>query len=194
MAKLDRRIQRTQKLLQIAFMELMDDHEYDAITVQDIVNHANVGRTTFYEHYNSKDDLFLSCHESFVKGLHEMHSYSKSLFLTDTPSEMISAYQNLLKAQVMLKPIFQNHNKILLQHIRDGSARGLESALHTNFDEDKSSIPFNILANYLARAQIALFQWWLEKRQPNTVDELVQTFYRLQGAAIREAFGLGDNE
>ena len=51
-----------------------------------------------------------------------------------------------------------------------------------------------MLANYLAGAQIALVQWWLEKRQPHTFEYLAQTFHRLQRAAIRDAFGLRGTE
>jgi hypothetical protein len=48
-----------------------------------------------------------------------------------------------------------------------------------------------VLANYLAGAQIALVQWWLEKRRTHTPENLAQAFHRLQRAAIRDAFGLG---
>jgi AcrR family transcriptional regulator len=53
--KTDRRVQRTRELLQKALIELISERGYDAITIQDIVDHANVGRTTFYLHYNSQD-------------------------------------------------------------------------------------------------------------------------------------------
>jgi len=51
-----------------------------------------------------------------------------------------------------------------------------------------------VLANYLAGAQIALVQWWMQKRQAYTSENLAQTFHRLQRAAIRDAFGLRDSE
>lgn len=47
MAKTDRRVQRTRELLQKALIELIGEREFDAITIQDIVDRANVGRTTF---------------------------------------------------------------------------------------------------------------------------------------------------
>src|SRR5689334_21487919 len=63
---MDKRIQRTRELLQKALIELINERGYDAITVQDIVEKANLGRTTFYLHYSSKDELFMSCHELMV--------------------------------------------------------------------------------------------------------------------------------
>lgn len=189
MGKSDRRIKRTQKLLQTALIELINECEYEMITVQAIVDRANVGRSTFYEHYDSKDDLFMDCHESIVDGFYELHSCAESLLQHEAPSKMTLAYQNLVKVQAMLNPIFHNNNgQLLLRRIRECSAEGIKNALYTNFDESKSKIPFNILANYLARAQLGLFQWWLEKRQTQALEELVQAFYRLQRAAIRDAF------
>jgi hypothetical protein len=95
----------------------------------------------------------------------------------------------------MLKPIFQGQDSLLIwQRIRDRSAQQIEATLRAAFTEAGSTIPLDVLANYLAGAQIALAQWWLEKRRPHTAEELAQTFHRLQRAAIRDAFGLTDGE
>ncbi len=51
MPKTDRRVQRTRELLQKALISSISERRYDAITIQDIVDRANVGRTTFYLHY-----------------------------------------------------------------------------------------------------------------------------------------------
>ncbi len=69
MTKPDRRVKRTQELLQKALIDLIDKRDYNAITIQEIVDRANVARTTFYVHYGSKDDLFMSCHEAIVSEL-----------------------------------------------------------------------------------------------------------------------------
>ncbi len=55
--KTDRRVQRTRQLLHDALISLILQKGYDRITVQDIVDRANVGRSTFYDHFQDKDDL-----------------------------------------------------------------------------------------------------------------------------------------
>jgi len=55
--KNDRRTQKTKKYLAAALVELIIEKGYDAITVQDIIDRANVGRSTFYSHYESKEQL-----------------------------------------------------------------------------------------------------------------------------------------
>src|SRR5215471_10238646 len=57
--KKDRRRERTRRLLGDALVELIREKGYGAITVSDIIERANVGRSTFYAHYHDKDDLFL---------------------------------------------------------------------------------------------------------------------------------------
>jgi hypothetical protein len=56
----DRRIQKTKKLLADSLGQLMREKEFDAITIQDIIDKANVGRSTFYAHYESKEQLLLN--------------------------------------------------------------------------------------------------------------------------------------
>ena len=57
--KPDLRIRRTRSLLSNALVALMQEKSIDKITVQEVLNRAAVGRSTFYLHYRDKDDLFL---------------------------------------------------------------------------------------------------------------------------------------
>lgn len=196
MMKTDRRVQRTRELLQKALIELIRERGYDAITIQDIVDRANVGRTTFYLHYNSKDELLMNCHEAIVSEFHfgPLHPLSREELLSpEAPPGMVSAYRHLEDGRALWYSIFQGRDSLLmLRRIRDWNAQEIEANLRAAFAEAKSTIPFDVLANYLAGAQIALVQWWLEKRKPHTPENLAQTFHRLQRAAIRDAFGLRD--
>jgi len=67
--RVDRRVQRTRQLLNEALMSLIVEKGYEAITVQDIIDRANLGRSTFYAHYQDKEDLLLSGMEKIVHSL-----------------------------------------------------------------------------------------------------------------------------
>jgi AcrR family transcriptional regulator len=198
MAKTDRRVQRTRDMLQQALTDLIRERGYAAITIQDIVDRANVGRTTFYLHYTSKDDLFMHCHEAVVSAFHvEAHaSLSREALLSpDEPPGMRVAYRHLAEARALLAPIFQGEQSLLIvRRIRDRSAAKMEASLQAAFAGRESSVPLDLLAHTLAGAQLALLQWWLEQRRPHTPEALARTFHRLRRAAIRDAFGLGDAE
>jgi AcrR family transcriptional regulator len=198
--KSDRRVKRTQALLQNALLELIDERGYDAITIQDIVDRADVARTTFYVHYGSKDDLFMSCHAAMVSefkadALFPHPLAPEELLSPQTPPSLIAAYQHLDEARLRLSPILQGKDgALLLRRIRDQSAQAIEANLRAAFTNAEPAIAFDLLATYLAGAQLALIQWWLEKRQPYTAEKLADTFHRLQQAAIRDALGLNRDE
>jgi len=200
MTKTDQRAHRTRELLQKALIELISEPGYDAITIQDIVDHASVGRTTFYQYYNSKDDLFMSCHEAIVSEFQSEQFYPhplsrQELLSPEAPLKMVEAYRHLDEARARLYPIFQGKDgPLILRRMHDRSAQEIEINLRTAFAEAEHTISLELLANYLAGAQIALVQWWLEKRRPHTPQNLARTFHRLQRAAIRDAFGLGNGE
>jgi AcrR family transcriptional regulator len=192
----DRRVQRSRALLQQALIDLVRDRRYEAITIQDIVERANVGRTTFYLHFTSKDDLFMSCHEAIVSQfrsgpLHRHPLSREELLSPDAPPGMAAAYEHLQDAWGRLSPIFRGKDgPLILRRIRDGSAQAIEANLHDAFADAESAIPLDVLATYLAGAQLALVQWWLEQPRSHTPETLAQTFHRLQRAAIRDALGL----
>src|ERR1041385_8315707 len=181
MTKTDRRVERTRELLQKALIELINERGYDAITIQDIVDRANLGRTTFYLHYNSKDELFMNCHEAIIREFHIglLHPLSREELLSpETPPEMTSAYRHLEEGHALLYLIFQSKDsQLILRQIRERSAREIEANLRSIFAEAKSKIPIDILANYLAGAQIALLQWWLERRRSHTPETLTQALH-----------------
>lgn len=54
---MDRRARRTRQALHEALIQLMLERDYDQVTVADVADAANVGRSTFYAHYTDKDDL-----------------------------------------------------------------------------------------------------------------------------------------
>src|SRR6476619_3147 len=107
MATTDRRVQRTRELLQKALVDLIGEYRYEAITIQDIADRANVGRTTLYLHYSSKDDLFIRCHEAIVREFHfgPLFPVSREELLSrETPPGLVSAYRHLENARAQLRP------------------------------------------------------------------------------------------
>ena len=196
MTKTDRRVQRTRELLQRALVDLLGERRYEAITIQELADRANVGRTTFYLHYTSKDDLFVACHEAIVSRFHfgPHHPLSRGdLLAPDAPAAAAAAYHHLAAQRALVYRLLQGKaGATLLRRLRDGRAQDIAANLSAAFEATESTIPLDVLANYLAGAQIALLHWWLEQRQPYRPEMLAQTFHRLQRAAIREAFELAE--
>jgi AcrR family transcriptional regulator len=65
--KTDARVRRTRDALGDALVALMQEKPFETITVQDVLDRAHVGRSTFYSHYSDKDDLLMSDVDDFLR-------------------------------------------------------------------------------------------------------------------------------
>ena len=65
----DRRVRRTHRRLKEALLELIEERDYERITVEEITERADVARSTFYAHFGSKEDLLFSGFDAWVLGL-----------------------------------------------------------------------------------------------------------------------------
>src|SRR5919198_534909 len=74
----DRRIQRTQQLLRSALMSLIQEKGFESLSVQDIIDRANVGRATFYAHFDNKEDLLASGIEELRIALRHRQQQARS--------------------------------------------------------------------------------------------------------------------
>src|SRR5215510_3310677 len=66
----DRRVQKTQALLHEALGSLIREKPYDQIVLKEILDRANVGRSTFYTHFRDKDELLASGINEMLRAVH----------------------------------------------------------------------------------------------------------------------------
>src|SRR4051794_34863467 len=59
-ARPDRRVARSRRALKEALTDLILERGYESVTVQDVIDRADVGRSTFYAHFLDKDDLLMA--------------------------------------------------------------------------------------------------------------------------------------
>ncbi len=184
--KTDRRMVRTQTQLRQALHELILEKPYERISVQDILDRANIGRSTFYAHFQDKDDLLLN----------------------SLPEKILNFEENSQVLVPSLVPIFTHaqENYRLLRALMgsEGIALtfkvGQKQALHdwlthiTRLQGEGMALdlPPLVVAHYLTGAFATLLRWWLDEKMPYTPEEMDVMFRRLamQGlgdTAVREA-------
>src|SRR5438046_8703795 len=95
---IDRRIQRTQELLKTALMSLIQEKGFEALSVQDIIDRANVGRATFYAHFDNKEDLLASGIDGLRASLKERQRQALSQGAVTDERLFASSYEMFVHA------------------------------------------------------------------------------------------------
>ncbi len=185
----DRRVQRTQQLIRSALFSLIQEKGYEALSVQDIIDRADVGRATFYAHFDSKDDLLVSGFEHLKANLKARQQEARGARL---PQDRVFAFSYELFAHVqefrqLFKAMVGKHSgaivvrtiqKLLLDLIRN------EVKQPVSRDND-SSLPSEALAQFIAGGLMGLLTWWLNDRTAISVDEVNAMFRKLAIPAFR---------
>ena len=192
-AKIDRRVQKTRQALQNALIELTLEKGYDAVMVQDILDRANVGRSTFYAHYQDKDDLLMNhlgslqkafeAHAQPIVGHHTVEhgefggQVNLPLFVLRYVENQPRLFKALLGKHGSPKhsSYFQNFlGKYILSILRNHSKAPL------------SPQQVEMVAAYLTSAFLSLLVWWIDNDLPCSVEELYTMMLRLIEPGLKE--------
>jgi AcrR family transcriptional regulator len=173
-AKNDRRSQRTRQLLGAALIELMLEKGYGSISVSDLIERANVGRSTFYAHYRDKDDLLVSELNRVVDLLNEHltgDEPARSPFFSS-----LGFFRHLAEQYDLYKALFWSPGAdLLFKHEQRYLSEKIEQRLAQS--GQAFSVPLSVLANYLAGSFLTLLKWWLDNKMiysPEQMDEFFQ--------------------
>jgi len=190
----DRRIKKTKDLLHEALSSLIREKPYDAIVVQEILDRANVGRSTFYTHFRDKDELLIS-------GIRDI--------LSVLPAELPHTgkrYEQIIRFSL---PIFEH----IYRHRRTGGARmGIRgrAIIHAHLQKELEELiandvrndfqgrrkasgqfPTDLLVQYVASTFILVLNWWVESRDLLPPDEIDRLFRSLVLPTLAATCGTG---
>jgi AcrR family transcriptional regulator len=186
--KQDRRTLRTREALIHALLELIENNHYDQITVEDIVQHANVGRSTFYAHYQSKDDLLLAGFEHQLDVLVQHIVFDAEDQLNFETSML---FQHAHGHYEIFRTLIWGSSMELL--IKDGHAvlsRKIEERLKLLLSTRQFlSIPLPVLASAVAGVLLVLLKWWLDNKMPYTPERMDEIFQQLMMPGLRTTLG-----
>lgn len=174
----DRRLIRSRRLLGNALMELMQEKRYIDITVQDIIDRADVGRTTFYKHFQDKEDLLISNLEAILENfIHHMDRGEEDQMLLSTADffRHVKENQDLYKAMLGGQGMDVLFNKGLAL-----MSQKIEKHLN-NIPRKKQdlSIPIPVLSNYLAGSFLILLKWWVDHKMVYSPEQMDAMYQRL---------------
>lgn len=179
----DRRVERTQQLLEAALLALIKEKEFDAISVQEIIDRANVGRATFYSHYDNKEDLLESGFDGLLETLRERQREGRSRELFSFSHHLLAhahEHRDIFPAMVSKRGgAFIQHllRQLLLKVVRE-DVKALPA---------QSEMPEEAIVQFIAGGLFGLMMWWLSGKMRMSVEQMDETFRRLAIPAVKGA-------
>jgi AcrR family transcriptional regulator len=202
--KEDRRVSRTRRLLREALFALILEKGFDAVTIEEITQRADLGRTTFYLHYRDKEDLLMESIGELVEDLvTQMSSLPPerwrledgSLALTPSPAITLP-FQHVTKNASLYRIILRGEGTYTVsRRLRAIIVQACETMIHVMLKKEQLAAlnpqaPMDVILNFLAGAWLGLVTWWLENDRPYTEGEMALMFQKLILYGTAEMLGV----
>jgi AcrR family transcriptional regulator len=182
--KLDRRTARTRDRLGDALIELIQEKPFDSVTVQDVLDRAGVGRSTFYVHYKDKDDLFFSDAEEFLEMIAMALSRKK-----DTSDRVVPVrefFAHVAEAKRLYTALIESGRVHAFMELAQGLfARGIAQRLAelpraSGIDPARRTA----LGQAHAGALMSLLKWWLDQSKRESPEHMDDLFHSMVWSGV----------
>ncbi|MBV8210035.1 MAG: TetR/AcrR family transcriptional regulator [Burkholderiaceae bacterium] len=160
----DARSLRTRDAVGSALISLMLGRAYDEVSIQDICDRADIGRSTFYAHFRDKDDIFIRHTVAFARALGRELCW-------DTDRCYSFPVRQLLEHVREMRGLFDSLSKacrseFIMTVIQNNFAEVFEERVGELRAGAAGSIPAAILAQHLASTLMTLLRWWMTHHEP----------------------------
>lgn len=191
----DRRIVRTKKMLLESLMTLMIEKGYEEITVQHIIDHADVGRSTFYTHFLDKQDLLQSGINQLKQQLtHYQEAALKQAGHSPHPFHLSFTVEMFRHAQDhydLYRSMVGKQSGALVQHLmKEMFCDLLKQEIASNpLPVRLDPILADMIIQYAVSSLVSLLTWWLDQRMPFSAVKMDDMFHALTTPGIAAMLG-----
>lgn len=171
---MDRRAKKTKAAIYASFTDLLSKKEYSQITIQEIIDLADIGRSTFYSHFETKDELLKSmCLDIFKDIISLKHNFDAS-----NPHSVITGILYHIKNnKKAIKGVFASQSgDLFMNYFKEYFNNQIDKLLFTNFDEKQTEIPKDFLINHISGSFIEMTKWWILANMKQTPEELTSYY------------------
>ncbi len=160
---MDRRQRKTRDAIYRAFTELLVHKPYNSITVQEIIDRADIGRSTFYSHFETKDELLRSlCADIFAHvfseepGVERTHDFSGEA--RDLRHRLTHILYHLRDNRSYIRGILSSESgDLFMQFFKEYLAEVFEGALSGS----PAGIPRDYILNHMICDFAESVRWWM---------------------------------
>ncbi|MGS4810495.1 TetR/AcrR family transcriptional regulator [Streptococcus sp. Z554] len=166
----DRRITKTRKAIYSAFLQLLNQKDYESITVQEIIDLADVGRSTFYSHYESKELLL----DELCRYLFH-HLFEREGNIT-IEAYLAHIFSHFKKNQDHITSLLLSKNDYFLRQLQKELKHHVYPMVVPYLQTVHPKIPSSYLQHFVVTNFIETLTWWLKKGKSYKEDQVVR-FY-----------------
>ena len=168
----DRRITKLESHLS-CFLHLLNQKDYEAITVQEIIDLADVGRSTFYSHYESKELLL---DELCQKLFHHLFERAEHL----SPQDYLAhIFQHFKKNQDHVTSLLLSKNDYFIRQLRKELEHDVYPMVADELIKAHPTLPHSYLKHLVVSHFIETLSWWLKKGKSYTEQEVIQFYLEI---------------
>jgi AcrR family transcriptional regulator len=174
----DRRVLRTRRMLREALIALITERGWDNVSVQDVCERADVGRSTFYTHFADREELLLGGFDDLRKMLRAPKGRSKDGTLPFVRGliEHVHGHSQLFRAIIGKRAghsIEKRFRQTVMGLVREEL---IESGL--------GGRALDVTSHYVAGALVELLTWWVDTRNALGADEIEELFRKLTAPVL----------
>ncbi|MBQ3567886.1 MAG: TetR/AcrR family transcriptional regulator [Anaerotignum sp.] len=177
---MDRRKRKTREAIFIAFTELLAKKDFSQITVGEIIAKADVGRATFYAHFETKDFLMkefcedLFCH--IIDAAQEEKTDHRHIFSCDAPNSVfLHLLQHLQRNDNhILELLSSRNNALFMKYFKSNLEELVIRQLPLFADRKNEKLPDSFWTDHIASVFVETVRWWADhgmKESPETIAE-----------------------
>lgn len=180
---MDRRQKKTRNAIFSAFIKLLDKHDFNSITVQEIIDEADIGRATFYSHFETKDYLLKAlCEELFSHILGDTETHYKCNMDGSFWLHLLRHLKN--NDDNILRLLSGRNNELFLKYFKDNLRVMVYESLADDNLSGEIGVPQDYLVNYISGVFVDTVIWWADNKCKQTPEEVSECFYKVLALPI----------
>ena len=177
--KIDARVRRTREALGDALLTLMQKRPFETITVQQVLDRAGIGRSTFYAHYRDKNDLFLSDLEDFLGPMSTVLLRRREASNRVAPVRELFAHVAEMR-QLQAALIAAGKARDFLEMGQEYFARAINQRLaELPSSRTIAAVQRTAMAYAFAGALLSLMSWWVDHDATASPEEMDDLYHQM---------------
>jgi len=168
----DRRVRRTQHLLAEALIALTLEKGYEAVTIRDITERADIGYATFFRHYHDKDELLKDVLDVVLNELIVL--LCTPLPAADPTTTGVLLFRYVQEHEEVVRVLLKSHT------LRQNSIQAATlSTINKTMPQPDSIVPPEIAAHHIVASTMTLIEWWLDHQMPYPAERMGMIYAEL---------------